>query len=135
MFVHIKRTPVILYHYTTTINADKIIKCGYIKSNIEPHSWFFEDFNIAVDYFNKTKMNPNFQCCDKDGIPRKMGNVNKSDYVIVCFKPSHPNQQNWFKLKIPTKYTNDETVFNPYKNTIAYKGTLYIKNVKLLQIP
>lgn len=134
MFYCIKRTPEILFHFTKKENADKIVNDMCIKKFKDSHTWFFENLEDAVEYFETFMMSGNYRYIGEDMLSHIVERVNKSDYVILKIKARYSDPLNWFVYEgyKPPNPNKTIPIHDPYKKSVAYKGNLKIKNIEVI---
>ena len=133
MFHCIKRTPDILFHFTLKSNADKIVNDMCIKKFKDTHTWFFENLEDVIKYFDTFMMSGNYRYIGFDGLPHCIKNANKSDYVILKFKAKYNDPLNWFTYEgYKPPNVDEDRINDPCKNAVAYKGNLKIKDIEAI---
>lgn len=135
MFHCIKRTPDTLFHFTLKGNADKIINDMCVKKFKDSHTWFFENLEDVIKYFDTFMTTGNYRYIGFDGLPHSIESASKSDYVILKFKPKYNDPLNWFTYEGYRPPNVDKYHFNdPYENSVAYKGNLKIKDIEIIPL-
>lgn len=133
MFHCIKRTPDILFHFTLKSNSDKIINDMCIKKFTDTHTWFFENLEDVIEYFETFMMSGNYRYLGEDMLPHSKANINKDDFIILKFKPKYNDPLNWFVYEgYKPPNVDKNRIKDPYKNSVAYKGNLKIKDVEII---